>query len=148
MYKTLPLGSIATNLSTPQQLFTVCLALLSDLNDTLAARHRSKPICQVVQSGADLSLIQRYQLKRANSALLTELNRFVPELTRLGWHMTQSDNLGVWIDLEALHAAERDGRLVQVSGGPWAGHSQFVLDMSSGLTLYRRRGKVRVWSMT
>ncbi len=146
MYKTLPLGSIATNLSTPQQVFTVCLALLSDLNATLAARHRAKGICAVIQSGADLNLVQRYQLSRANSALLSDLNRFVPALTKLGWHRTDLCHLGVWIDLEALHAAERDGRLTQVSGGSWPGHSTFVLDMGAGLTLYRRRGKVPIWS--
>lgn len=144
--KTLSLGTIATNLSSPQQLFTVCLALLSDLNETLAARHRTKAICQVVQSGADLSLVQRYQLSRANSALLTDLNKYCPPLTKLCWHRTDLNHLGVWIDLEALHAAERDGSLTQVSGGPWSGHSTFVLDMSSGLTLYRRRGKVAIWT--
>ncbi len=148
MHRTLPLGSIATNLTTPQQVFTVCLALLSDLNETLAARHRSKPICAIVQAGGDLSLVQRYQLSRANSALLGELNRYAPALTYLGWHRTEIGHLGVWIDLEALHAAERDGSLTQVSGGPWHGTSQFVLDMSQGLTLYRRRGKVPIWSVT
>lgn len=145
----LPLGSIATNLSSPQQVFTICLAVLAGLNATLAARHSIKTICAVVQSGVDLSLLQRYQLGRANAALLTDLNRHAPPLTYVGYHPTDRTHLGVWIDLEALHAAERDGRLTQVSGGTWAGsQSTYVLDMSSGLTLYRRRGKVPIWSAT
>ncbi len=148
MHKTLPIGSIATDLSSPQQLFTVCLALLSGLNDIMAARHRDKPICAAVQGNADLNLVQRYQLSRANSALLTDLNRFCPALTYCGYHATDKTHLGVWIDLEALHAAERDGSLTQVSGGSWPGHSAYVLDMTKGLTLYRRRGKQAIWSMT
>ncbi len=145
---TLPLGSIATDLSSPQQLFGVCLAQLTSLNQILAARHRAKSICQAAESGGDLSLVQRYQLSRANSALLADLNRFAPAFAYVGWHQTDKSHLGVWVDLEALHAAERDGSLTQVTGGTWFGTSPYVLDMSSGLTLYRRRGKVPVWSIS
>lgn len=150
MTKTLSLGSVATNLSSPRQTFVVCLALLSDINPNLAAKHRAKAICKMVDSGADLSLVERYQLSRAVSALLHDLNRHAPPLTYVGYQANDPSHLGVWIDLDALHQAEVAGTLVQVVGGSWAGsRSTFVLDMSDkGLTLYRRRGKVAIWSMS
>lgn len=146
--KTLSLGSYATNLESPIQVFTVCLAILNDIAPSAAAKQAAKGIAAVVRAGGPLSLVDRYQLGRAVSSLIHDLNHHVPNLTYFGWKANDAANLGVWIDLDALHQAEKKGTLTQVDDDNWSGvKSVFVLDMSkAGLTLYRRRGRKVVWA--
>lgn len=148
--KTLSLGSYAANLESPSQVFTVCLAILTDVSPGAAAKHASKSIAGAVSAGECLSLVQRYQLNRAIASIMRDLNRFVAPYTYFGYRINDLTQLGVWIDLDALHEGERAGDLTQVLGNDWSGsRSAFVLDMSkAGLTLYRRRGKKIVWEAT
>lgn len=147
--KSLPLGSIASNLESPRAVYIICLSLLSDLAPAIAEKHKTKAILQAAQGSTDLSLIQRYQLGRAVDALIRDLNRHVPPLTYFGYQITDKTNLGVWVDLGALHAAEQAGVLTQVIGLPWRDiKSLYVLDVGgAGLTLYRRRDKKVIWSV-
>ena len=145
--KTLPLGAIATNL-TPRQLFGVCLALLSDIAPKVAEKQKIKPITKAIESLEPLSLIKQYQLDRAISSIIADLNKHVPIFSYLGYRANEKTQLGVWIDLDELHRAENAGQLTQVSGNNWRNiKSNYILDMSGAtVTLYRRRGKKTIWS--
>lgn len=143
--KTLPLGVIASD-ATPPVLLVLCLALLTDLSPTAANRIKARPVVGKVETGAVLSAREQGLLGQAISATIKELNHHTPVFSYCGHHPT-GDQLGVWVDLNALHQAETAGRLTQVSGPDWSGvKSAYVLDIGGeGLTLYRRRGRVQLW---
>jgi hypothetical protein len=150
MHKTLPFGSIASNLETPAQTLVVCLAVLTDVNPSLAAIYRERAVVKLVESNQPLTLVARHQVKRAVAAVLTDLNRHCPLYTYVGYRPNDLSNLGVWIDLDALHQAERSGKLTQVYDTIWKGViSPYVLEITDkGLTLYRRRGRQAIWSVS
>lgn len=147
MNRTLPLGSIASDL-TPVQMLVLCVVLLSDVAPTVAARYKAKTLISAVETGITLTPAQTALVPRTTRAILRDLNRHVQPFCYCGHHPT-SNQLGVWIDLDALHRAESAGQLTQVSGPDWRGvRSTYVLDIGGeGLTLYRRRGRVQLWHM-
>lgn len=145
--KTLPLGLFANDLSSPRQMLIVCLALLLDINPTLANRQKAKKIVSKAESGQDLSPKDITVLKATINTIFNDLNHSVPPFTYFGHHPTDHSQLGVWIDLYALHKAENNGQITQLAGASWKGiKSNYILDMANaGIVLYRRRGKKEVW---
>ncbi len=146
--KTLSLGSVATDITSPRQVFVICLALLTDVSPTIAARHSAKPIAARIQDPSDLSMLDTYRLNRAVSAIISDLNTYTPALAYFGYHPVDKSQIGVYVDTGALHTAEQNGMVTQVFSDDWRGiHSTFVLRFhDKGLTLYRRRGKSIVWT--
>jgi hypothetical protein len=150
MPKTLPLGSIASNLESPSQTLVVCLAVLTDINPSLAATYRERAIVKLVEGNQPLTLVARHQVKRAVAAILSDLNRACAPFTYVGYRPNDPSNLGVWVDLDCLHRAEHAGKLTQVTDPTWKGiTSVYVLELSeTGLTLYRRRGRQAIWTVS
>lgn len=147
--KTLPLGSIAVDLTSRPVLLIVCLGLLTDLSPSVAARHRARPIVSKVEAGTPLTQRDSQRLTQAIAAVFKDLNHHVPPLCYFGRHPSDASHLGVWVDLGALHRAEESGDLVQAPIESRGQTGRYILDASgAGLTLYRRRGKVQLWHAT
>lgn len=147
---TLPLGLVARDPGTPSFTLLLCLKVLTEVDAKAGALHAAKPVVKAVMAGAKLSKTQAYQLDRAIKAIFHDLNRHVAPFTYWGYHPTDG-SLGVWIDLGRLHAAEEDGHLVQVSDDRWRGiKAPYVLNVrgDGSLTLYHRRGRQEVWTIS
>lgn len=145
----LPLGSIATNLTSDRKVLIVALSVLASLNPDLAAKHRDKRVVIKAEGEEDLSVMERYQLGRVVKSLISDLNHHVPPFSYCGYQPNDPAHLGVWVDLGALHEAEVKGRLTQVVGASWRGvKTPYILALTDGaLTLYRRRDRAVIWSV-
>ncbi len=149
MKNTLPLGPIITNLESISHAYLSCLGLLFSVSEKNALKYQSKTVVKKIQEGIKLDATDHYQLRRALDSIITELNKFCAPFTYFGYQINDKTQLGVWIDLDALRHAEREGHIIQAHNGSWKGlHSNYILDMSDNcITLYKRRTKEVIWSL-
>lgn len=145
--KILPLGPVTTTTLSTREMLVLSLSLLADLSPKIAARLKSKKVVARVEGGEELSQKHIHAIYKLTKRIIAEINKHVPPFCYFGYHPSDHEQLGVWIDLDALHKGEVSGKLAQVSSASWKGvKSTYVLDTANaGLVLYRRKGKKEVW---
>jgi len=146
--KTLPIGTLATDLSDLRQIFLFCLEMLDSVSPGICAKIRKKNVTKLVQSDKVLSPLELVAVQNAIISIKRDINKHSPLYTFFGAHPANYTQYGVWIDLDALHAAENAGIVSQASGD-WKGvKTTYVLDIGKdGLILYRRKGRKIIWEM-
>lgn len=146
--KTLNVGSFA-NVTTVKQSIVICLAILEEFAPKLYIEYGNKEVIKKIYLNSDLSPKEMASLEYLLNNIIKQINRYVPPFTFFGYHPIDHSNLGVWLDLLALHEAEFTGKLAQVFNNSWRGlKCTYILDMGKeGIVLYHRRSKKIIWTM-
>lgn len=135
---TLPLGSFAS-VSSPHEVVAALIGVLADYNPELSASYLLR--------FRDITPSRKAAHAKMIVSLVKALNRFCPPFTYVGHHLTDENVWGVWIDLGKLHEAEEQGKLVQVSNHEVdQPKAIYALEFNNkGVSLWRRKGNVRLW---
>lgn len=135
--KTLPLGLIV-RFDEPHEVTDALIGVLNDFEPERAVVYRriADAFHQTHQDYAHQAMIP---------TLLRRLNRFAPPFGVVGYHLVHSDEIGTWVDLAALHAAEQKGRLIQSSDVSVKTRATFILQVGDRVRLLRRKGLQTIW---
>lgn len=135
--KTLPLGLIV-RFDEPHEVTDALIGVLNDFEPERAGRYRAI-------ANAFHESHQDYAHQAMIPTLLRRLNRVAPPFACVGYHPVHADEIGVWVDLAALHAAEQKGRLIQSSSPDIKTRATYILQVGERVRLLRRKGLATIW---
>ena len=130
---TLPLGPFFSPRSIPETAESL-IGILYDYAPKIADRYRAELVAKKSKVGLVYLLLKR-------------LGRYAPPFAYVGPHPTNESQLGVWIDLGKLHAAEEKGVLIQAMDDTVKTKARYVLVLGHHVVLYHRKNWERVWEV-
>lgn len=137
---TLPLGSFTpygTRPVTPRETISLLLGVLSEHAPTEAERYQTKLATMKESHTAEIA--------RLGDTVINRLQRFAPSFCYVGHQVGDENDLGCWIDLGRLHAAEEKGRLIQADSPTVKTRASFILEVGDRVRLWKRKGLVKLW---